>query len=375
MKSRMARVRIWLAQLAALTVKECVLLLRDPLFLVLLILCFTVTVHSTASGDARNELRNAAFVVIDHDHTTRSRELIDRLRPPYFRGGAAVASGRAGVQALDDGTAMIALDIAEGFGRDLDRGGAPRVQMQIDATNAILAQLASGYGSQIIRSAGAATCAMPVVDNRVREWYAIGYGDQVSKAIKAIGPLILLFAMLLPASAMAREKERGTIEQMLVSPVTPLQVMLSKVLPMAALICAASALTLFVVIHRWLGMPTRGSSGVFLAITGLYAFNICGIGLLISTFTRSIGQVGLVSMLIMPPLLLLSGVYSPPEGMPPLLRPLTNLSPLYHYQNAAFGVLLKDASIREILLSVTAMAALGTAIFLFGVRQFRRQYR
>lgn len=367
--------RLWASQLDALIVKELILFLRDPLFLVLLLLCFTLTVHSAASGSAKNELRQAAFVVSDHDNSVESRELVQKLREPYFAARGSAPSGARSVQLLDEGVAMLAIDIPEGYGRRLRAGDPSMVQLQIDATNAVLAQLASSYSQAIGSSVGSSGGHRPVVENRVREWYRIAYRDAGSKAIKAIGPLILLFAMLLPAAAMAREKERGTVEQMLVSPISPLQVMLSKVLPMAAIICIAASLTLFLVIHRWLGVTTRGSSILFLAITGLYAVNVCGIGLLISTFTRSVGQVGLVSMLIMPPLLLLSGVYSAPEGMPPILRPFTQFSPVFHYQNASFGILLKDASLWEVMPSVAAMAILGGIIFLVGVWQFRAQFR
>jgi ABC-2 type transport system permease protein len=365
---------LWLSQLQALIVKEITLFFRDPLFPILLLLCFTVTVHSSASGEGKNELRQAAFAVVDHDQTPASREFVGRLREPFFVLKGSAASGAEGVRMLDDGEVMMVVDIPEGYQRTLAAGENAEVQLQLDATNAVLAQLASSY-AQSMAAGGAAAQAGPRVENRVREFYRVAYRDDASKAIKAIGPLILLFAMILPAAAMAREKERGTVEQMLVSPASPFQVMLSKVLPMAGIICAASMLTLFVVIHRWLGLPTRGSSLLFVFVTGLYAVNVCGVGLLISTVTRSVGQVGLVSMLIMPPLLLLSGVYSPPEGMPPALRPFTNFSPVYHYQNASFAILLKGATLAEVWPSVAAMAALGGVIFALGVRQFRAQFR
>jgi ABC-2 type transport system permease protein len=186
--------------------------------------------------------------------------------------------------------------------------------------------------------------------------------------------MILLFSVLLPASAMAREKERGTVEQLMVSPLTPAQIMLSKVLPMTCIVVASTAASVWIIVHGVLGVPLRGSVFLYLALSALFAVSASGIGLLIAAVSRNLAQVGLLSILVMPPMILFSGTTTPPESMPALLLPLMYSSPMFHYMNITYGILLKGNGIALIWDSTLALAGIGTIMFGLGMWRFRRQF-
>ena len=216
---------------------------------------------------------------------------------------------------------------------------------------------------------------MPVVDNDERVWFSPNHEETLFNAIKDLAQHVLLFSLLLPAAALAREKERGTVEQLLVSPLSPLQIMLGKILPMTAIILLSSVLALFVIIEGALSLQVRGSILLFLAVTALFSSSAAGLGILIASVTRNIGQVGLVSITLMPIMLMLSGSDTPAEMMPIALLPIMYLSPLHHYLNVAFGILIKGAPLGLVWDSILYIALLGGCIFGFGLIRFRQSFR
>jgi ABC-2 type transport system permease protein len=172
-----------------------------------------------------------------------------------------------------------------------------------------------------------------------------------------------------------REKERGTIEQLLVSPLGPTQVLLAKTLAMTLVILAGTAVAYFGVMRPIYGVPSRGSLALFFALTAVYAFTSAGLGLVAATFTRRTAQVGMLALLIVMPVVMLSGIRTPWEGMPAWLRAVMTLSPLHHFIEIAYGILLRGAGLAVLWDSVLAMAVLGALLFAAGVWRFRRQFR
>jgi ABC-2 type transport system permease protein len=186
--------------------------------------------------------------------------------------------------------------------------------------------------------------------------------------------MITLFALMLPAVALVREKERGTIEQLLVSPLTPLQIMLSKVLAMTLVILVSTALAMGSVLIPVFGVPVKGSVPLFFLLTALYSFTTAGLGLLAATVTKNQAQVGMVTLLVVAPMVLLSGLAAPFESMPPWVQTLMALSPLRYYIDVTFGILLKGVGLDLLWDSVLAMAGLGGALFGLGLWRFRGQF-
>ena len=216
---------------------------------------------------------------------------------------------------------------------------------------------------------------MPLVVNDERTWFSPNHEQTLFMAIQDLAQNILLFSILLPASALAREKERGTVEQLLVSPLSPLQIMMGKILPMVGVILLASVVTLFFIIEGALALNVRGSIGLFLGVTALFSASAAGLGILIASLTRNMGQVGIVSITLMPILFMLSGSDTPPEMMPDALLPIMYLSPLHHYLNAAFGILIKGADLSMVWDSILYVVILGGCVFAFSLFRFRQSFR
>lgn len=380
-----SRAAVWWRRLAVMTVKELRQLTRDPVMLLFLGFIFTVNIYLQGSSVSL-QLNRAPLVVLDADHSAASRDLIYRFRPPYFRLDGEVDSARDTIGLLDRGQAMVTLDIPPRFQESLRRGESASVQLQVDATHPMPGFLASSYAARIVgqfsQESGLAREGvssanledLPLVIDDQRVWFNPNQKDTWFMPISELLEGITLFAILLPAAAMVREKERGTVEQLLVSPLTPSQIMLPKVIAMTFVILLGMSLSLFGVLGPVFHVPMQGSLPLFYVVTTLYVFTNAGLGLFIATLARNLAQVGLLSVLILGPILLLSGLWTPPDAMPTFMRWATLASPLRHYMDASFGILLKGAGLELLWDSVLAIGVLGALLFSFGVSRFRRQF-
>jgi ABC-2 type transport system permease protein len=378
-------VRLWALRLFVMTRKELLQLGRDVPLLLFLLYSFSLSVYISGAGIAM-QLSNASLVVHDGDHSESSRELIHRFREPYFRFDGEVQDPKEGLARLDQGTAMVLLDIPPRFHESILGREAVAVQLQVDTTNApqglsaaaYAARIVGGFSSDLTQSRlGVATgddMQMPVVNSAHRVWFNQDQDETWFQSISHILRMITLFGFLLPAAALVREKEHGTVEQLLVSPVTPLQIMLSKVLAMTLVILAATALAMVTVLKPVFGVPIKGSVSLFFLVTMLYSFTIAGLGLFAATVTKNQAQVGMLALLVISPMLLLSGITTPFEAMPPWVQSLMALSPLRYYIDVTYGVLLKGVGLELLWDSILTMALLGGVLFGLGLRRFRRQF-
>ena len=173
---------------------------------------------------------------------------------------------------------------------------------------------------------------------------------------------------------MIREKERGTLEQLLVSPLTPLQIMLSKLFSMMLVMLCGTSVAIFGIMMPLYHVPFVGSVPLFFLLTALYAFTNAGLGLVAATYARNSAQVGLVVLLMVMPIVMLSGTWTPMESMPVWLRGLMYFSPLRHFIEIAYGIMLRGAGFNLVWDSVLAMAAIGIALFAVGLARFRIQF-
>ncbi len=376
---------LWLRRLGAMTHKEILQLLRDPVLLFLILYGFTADVYNAGSG-VTLQLHRAAVAVHDLDRSVASRELTGRLLPPEFEPIGMLQDARQGERLLDEGKALMVLSIPPGFERDLESGRQTSLQVQIDATNTVLGFLAYSYSSQIFSQYGleAGLSAqglterdlndLPHVDNRARVWFNPNQNDEWFISISELLNVITAFAILLPGAFMVREKERGTIEQLLVSPLTPFQIMAPKVLAMAVVIHLGIVISLLTILEPVFHVPVKGSLALFATITTVYVINLSGLGLFIATVTRNLAQTAMLSILLLAPMIFLSGVWTPPEAMPAFIRGLMYFSPLYYYVDASYGILLKGAGLRAVAGSVLGILLLGGAVCGFGLWRFRRQF-
>lgn len=377
------RLSLWLSRIAAMTLKELKQLSRDPVLLVIIVYFFCGDVYLAGSGVVLS-LRNASVMVMDHDHSAASRELVYRFRPPYFNLQGEVTSEQEAKRLLDHGKVLMVLDIPEHFQRDLLRGQPVDVQLQVDTSNTSLGTLASSYAVQITAAFGqeyaekrlglASELELPMIDDRHRVWYNPNQNDGWFMSISDVLNVVTMLAMMLPAAAAVREKERGTIEQLAVSPLTPFQILFPKVIAMGLVILLGTAVSLFLIIMPVFHLPVKGSLWLFFTVTALYVFATAGIGLFIATISRNLGQVSMLVILLMMPIMLLSGSWTPPEAMPIGLQWAMYVSPLFYYTELSYDILLKGAGVEVLWDVVLKLAALGLLVFGFGVWWFRRQF-
>ena len=376
---------LWWDRIIAMAVKELKQLIRDPVLLLIIAYFFTADIYMAGSGINLN-LRNASVMVIDHDHSAASRELIYRFRPPYFDFKGEISGKKEAERLLNKGQILAVLDIPENFQQLLLQGQQVAVQFQVDTSNTVLGTLATGYATQItadfgqdfvIKRLGLNTermDAIPVIQNRHRVLYNPNQVDGWFMSISELLTVITMLSMMLPAAAAVREKERGTIEQLAVSPLSSLQILLPKVISMGLVILLGVAVCLFLIIIPVFHLPIKGSIGLFFMVTALYVFTASGIGLFIATISRSLAQVTMLVILLMMPILLLSGAWTPPEAMPQAMRWAMTISPLYYFNEMSYAILLKGAGVDILWDSLLGLSVLGVVFFSFGVWRFRRQF-
>ncbi len=382
---RSQRVIVWWRRLAVMTRKEMLQLSRDVPIGLLLVYSFTLAVFLTGNG-IRSQLHNASLLVLDSDHSFSSRELIHKFQAPFFRLEGEIADPQEGLRWLDRGKAMAVLEIPPRFHEQLATGEPTAVQLLVDTTNAPQGLSAASYAARIVGRFGQETALarmmgadqssenLPVIVSDHRVWYNPDQNDTWFESISHLLRQITIFAILLPAAAMVREKERGTVEQLLVAPLSPFQIMLPKVLAMTVVILCATAVALFGVMRPVFGVPIKGSVGLFFVLTALFVFTTAGMGLAAATLARNQAQVGMMTLLVVAPMMLLSGLVAPMEALPAWTRNLMMLSPLRYFIEIAHGILLKGAGLSVLWDSVLAMALLGGVLFGFGMWQFRRQF-
>lgn len=376
---------IWLRRMLTMTRKELLQLLRDPVLLIFVLYAFTFDIYNAGSGVTLS-LTHGAVAVHDLDRSQASRELISRLLPPQFSVVGETGDARSSDTLLDDGRILMLLSIPPQFGEDLQAGRPAAVQMEIDASNTVLSTFAYSYATQIVTQFGLeqglhraglgidGLAAAPIVDNRIRSWFNPNQNDAWFMSISELLNIITAFSILLTAALMVREKERGTIEQLLVSPLTPFQIMAPKVLAMTLVIHAGTIIAFALVMQPVFGVPFRGDPLLFLGVTTLYIVALSALGLLIATLTRNLAQAAMMSILFLTPMMFLSGLWTPPEAMSAPLRALMYISPLHYYIDAAYGILLKGAGLYDIRYSVLGIVVIGALIIGSNMSRFRRQF-
>ena len=369
-------------QVWVLMVKEWHQLVLDRTLFFFLLYAFTVQIL-IAGGEVTSELRNALLAVRNLSHGPTAGELIDRFRVPYFRAAGEVQSDLHALEMLDRGEASAVLDIPPDFEETLLTAREPAtVQLIVDTSNTRLGYIISSYSSRITAGysqewvrTNRGSGNLPGVDNEYRVWFN---PNRTAAWLATVGEFMswmTIVCVMLPATALVREKERGTIEQLLVSPLTPFQVMLAKTLSMQAVMLAGTALTLFGILQPIFDVPVNGSLMLFFALTALYTFAASGIGLVIGTLARNAAQVGMLVFLLVLPMIMLSGTQSRFESMPPWLQTIMSISPLHHYVDITLGILFRGAGLDLLWPSVASLAVIGSALFALGRWRFQAQFR
>jgi ABC-2 type transport system permease protein len=367
--------------------KEIRQTLRDPRRRILLI--GPPLIQLIVFGYAVNmDVENARLAWMDMDGTPLSRELLAAFEgSPNFR--IVARPGRyAEVQDLmDRGRVDLAIAVSPGFARDLVRGDMPAVQILIDGTNSNTGGIVAAYAQEVLarfaRDAAASAgppgfSVMPLrrpaagPDLRPRVWFNPNLRSREYFVPGVVVNIIALVTIMLTAMSIVREKEIGTMEQLLVTPLRPVEIMLGKMLPFAALGLAEVALVTgaALLVFR---VPLRGSALVLLAASSAFLLTTLGVGLFMSTVSRTQQQAMMSAVFFFMPALMLSGFAFPIANMPQAIQYLTYLNPLRYFMEIVRGVFLKGVGVAELWPQLSLLVLLGAAVFVSSALRFRKR--
>jgi drug efflux transport system permease protein len=354
-------------------VKEMLQLKRDPKILPILFLAPVLQLLILGYA-ATTDIRRVELAVCDLDRSTASRDLVDRFTAStYFRIASVVDSQTAIGPLLAAGTARIALTIPAGFGADRAAGGTGNVQILADGSDATAGTIGLGYAAGVLQSVSGLSAARPLVDLRPKVLYNPDLVSRNFMVPAVLAMIIMIMTMMLTAMSLVRESEIGTMEQLLVTPLSPSAIVIGKLIPYA-LVGLIEVLSALGVALFWFAVPLRGS---FLTLTLLtLPFMLCtlGLGLLISTLSRTQQQAMMLTALVfMLPQVYLSGFIFPIQNMPRLFQIITYVVPLRYYVVILRGVFLKGVGWGVLWPQALAMTGIGLAIVGLARLRFRRQ--
>jgi ABC-2 type transport system permease protein len=321
------------------------------------------------------DVRDTATFVVDLDRSRASRDLVSAFTASgYFRVVARSERPADLVRALDHGRAVVGLEIPSGFARDLRSGAGRGVQILVDGTNSNVATVALGYAERIVRDFAAREAGLPldrVVDLRDRAWFNPNLSSRDYNVPAVMGALVLIVCLLLTSLAVVRERELGTLEQLMVSPLSPLELLLGKAIPFG-LLGSVNLVLVGCVAVLWFHVPFRGSLAVLALASALYILSALGIGLLLSTTAKTQQEAFMTTFLLFMPTLLLSGFMFPVTSMPAFFRWATLVNPVRHYMEIVRAVFLQGSGLDVLWPQHLALLVISTLILSLAVARFRK---
>jgi ABC-2 type transport system permease protein len=316
------------------------------------------------------------------DGTQASRQFVQSFsNSGYFRLKYNLQSNAEIDKLLDSGKVKLVINVPRGFSRHLKRNETAQVQFIIDGTDSTTASIILGYASEIAQRNSVkivtqqlqrVRSSLPGVDLRLRVWYNPQL-DNVNFIVPGIICTILaVVTTMLTSVAIVREREKGTIEQLIVTPIAPYELILGKVLPFMG-IGFIDVIIVLVVGTLWFKVPIRGSIPLLLVLSLLFLSNTLGMGILISTISRTQQQAMMTTFFLLLPWILLSGFIFPIENMPKAIQYITYLIPLRYFLVIIRGIALKGVGLSALWGQVAAMILLGGAVLAFSAFRFHKR--
>jgi ABC-2 type transport system permease protein len=340
-------------RIARLLRKELRQIFRDPRMkrLIFIAPVFQLIIFGYA---VNTDIRETPLFVVDQSRSYESRQLVDALTASgYFRVVARSSRGDALTRALDRGDAIVGIEIPPAYATDVKSGRGAAVQVVVDGTNSNTATIVQGNILRIVQQeaerqlAGSRGPLPAGVDLRVRAWFNPDLASRVYNVPAVMGLIVLMMSLLLTALSVVRERELGTLEQLMVTPLTPGELILGKTLPVALIALIQLALVMIVSIF-WFGIPFRGSLPALLIATLIYIIAGLAFGLLISTISRTQQEALMALFLFFMPAIILSGFMFPIFTMPPVFQWLTLANPIRHFLEIVRPVFLKGSGIAQL---------------------------
>lgn len=372
------------ARMKQMMIKEFIQVFRDKRTRFILIV--PPIVQMLVFGYAATfEIRNVSTAIVDLDHSQESRDLVSRFTSsPYFNVQRQLDDSRQLTSLIEEGKATVGLEIHAGFAQTLGKGQPAPLQVIVDATNSNSALIAAGYISQIAmgfaqdyqrdrmaRIAPRFMGVMPSVDLTPRPWYNPDLRSRWFFVPGIIGSLTLVLVITLTAFGVVREREIGTLEQIMVTPIRPVEFILSKTLPFF-LIGLFDVSLIAVVGSLWFQVPFRGHFSVLLIGSVLFLLCMLGVGLLISTVSSTQQQAMVTAFFFLMPAITFSGFGFPISTMPQWMQYLAYANPLRYFLIVLRGSYLKGVGMDILWPQMLAMCGLGAGLLTLAVLRFRK---
>ncbi len=359
-----------------LGVKELWSLRRDSIMLILIAYTFTVAIYIAATA-IPDSLHKAVIAIVDEDSSPLSARIASAFYPPHFMSPIMVSLKEVD-PGLDAGKFTFALDIPPEFQRDVLAGNSPTIQLNVDATRMSQSFTGSSYIQQIVlgeinefiqRYRGSAT---PPVELAMRVRFNPSLAPAWFGSLMELVGHITMLSVILTGAALIREREHGTIEHLLVMPVTAGEIMLSKVWSMGMVVLLASAFSLSLIVQGLLQVPIEGSIALFLFCATLHLFATTSMGIFMATLARTMPQFGLLVVLVLLPMEVLSGGSTPRESMPEVAQNIMLAAPTTHFVSLAQAILFRGAGFEVVWPQMLALVVIGSVLFILSLRRFRK---
>jgi len=359
-----------------LALKEFRSVLSDKVLVVFVLYAFTWTIYQQATGTS-NEVNNASIAFADEDQSALSEELINAFFPPRFQYVVRIRTDEI-ERAMDEGRFMFVVVIPPQFEQNLRAARHPAIQVNIDATAMQQGGIGAGYIHNIITQRLTTYLRRMDVDtsesvnlvqrkmfnpNGVSAWFT---------SIVAIMNQVSLLTIVLTGAAVIREREHGTLEHLLVMPLTAFQIAMAKVLANGLVILIATTLSLFLVVRMILNVPVQGSLLLWFTGVLLYLFFATALGLFLGTISRSMAQFALLIVLVVMVLMLLSGGSTPVESQPGWLQALTYFLPSRHFVSFSQVIIYRGGGLDAVWRNFAMVGGIGLAFFAYSVTLFRK---
>jgi ABC-2 type transport system permease protein len=359
-----------------LGLKEIRSLMSDVVLVVFVVYAFTFTIYTQATGTS-SEVNNASIAFADEDGSALSKELFNAFYPPRFKFPRLITPAEVEPE-MDRGNLMFVVVVPPQFESDLLAGRNPGLQVNIDATAMQQAGIGAGYIRSIVNDRLSSFLKRndiptdPPIQLVVRKLFNPNSMSSWFKSVVAIINQITLLTVVLTGAAVIREREHGTLEHLLVMPLTAFEIAMAKVWANSLVILVATGASLWLVVHLLLKVPIAGSVSLWFLGVVLYLFFATALGIFLGTISRSMAQFGLLIILVIVVLMLLSGGSTPVESQPRWLQYLTYLLPARHFVSFSQVIIYRGGGLGAVWRQFLMVSAVGVAFFVYSLSLFRK---
>lgn len=354
--------------------KEFIQLRRDPRMLRLVLVAPVIQLIIFGYA-VTTDLKHVPTAVIDMDHSRESRELVARFENTgYFDVLYYLNRPQELAPLLDSGQVMVGIEVPRGFARQLAKGESASLQIIVDGTDSTTSGMVLAYATRLLKRYSEQTLSerlrrvrigltrLPTIEERTRVWFNPDLQSVNYMVPGVLCTILLVVTMVLTSMAIVREREVGTLEQIVVTPIRAYELMFGKTVPFV-LIGFVDVLLILAIATLWFKVPLKGSLFLLLALTLNFVLTSLGVGLFISTISHTQQQAMMTAFFIMLPSILLSGFMFPIENMPRIIQLLTYLIPLRYFLNIVRGIFLKGVGLEVLWLDVLALVGIGLLVF------------